>query len=185
MVAPPPCPQTQDFPIITGFITPGSDDPTTPHGLDASITADVRDPTETPPAIGERVRILETTDPWNLEVDWCICGKYAPGMCGCWCVSVYINPIDGEANRTRGLIGSTMVSLDSVGPTSPRCYEHTFQFLPGSVTAGVYNLVVVITYLTGPCDNPTGRYYDTLGYAEIPVLVFFDDRSGPPWCPSM
>jgi hypothetical protein len=184
----PPCPQPQNFEVITGFITPGSDFPP-PHPLDASIAIDVRDPTEIvnagPPPIGERVRIVETTDPWDLEVDWCICGPFAAGMCGCWCVQVFINPIDGVEGptRTRGPIGSAQVALSTAPPGPNRCYEYPFHFPAGSVLAGVYDLVVLITLLTGDCDNPTGRLFDTLGYAEIPVLVFFDDRKGPPWCP--
>jgi hypothetical protein len=187
----PPCPQPQNFEVITGFITPGSDYPTPPpHPLDASIAIDVRDPTEILPGttIGERVRIVETTAPWDLEVDWCICGPFAAGLAGCWCVQVFINPIDGVEGptRTRGQIGSARVDLSTAPPGPNRCYENTFHFPAGSVLAGVYDVVVLITLLTGacnPCDNPTGRLFDTLGYAEIPVLVFFDDRSGPPWCP--
>ena len=64
MTAPPPCPQPQSFPVITGFLTPGSD--AGPGTLDASISVDVLDPTEG----NERVRAVEITDHWRLEVDW-------------------------------------------------------------------------------------------------------------------
>jgi hypothetical protein len=177
---PPPCPQEQDFNVLSGFITPGSDFPG-PHPLDASITADVLDPTEH----NERVRIVETADPWSVEVDWCICGPFAAALCGCWCVQVFIDDIDG-VGTTHGPLGSARVSVDSqpivqVDDTSQRCYEYTFTFPAGSVTPGVYNLVIVITLATGSCETPGPLLHDTLGYAEIPVLVFFDENA--PFCP--
>jgi hypothetical protein len=181
---PPPCPQEQDFNVLSGFITPGSDFPP-PHPLDASITADVLDPTEIVGGTPERVRIVETADRWAVEVDWCICGPFAAALCGCWCVQVFIDDIDG-VGTTHGLLGSARVSVDSqrivqVDDTSQRCYEYTFTFPAGSVTPGVYNLVIVITLATGSCETPGPLLHDTLGYAEIPVLVFFDENS--PFCP--
>jgi hypothetical protein len=176
MVAPPPCPQSQNFSILSGFITPGSDFPT-PHPLDGSITIAVLDPTEN----NEPIRIVETGAPWNLEVDWCICGPFAPSLCGCWCVQVFIDDIDG-VGPTSGLLGSFQLDVSSQPPAGQRCYEHTFSFPAGSVGAGVYDLVVVITLATGSCATPGPLLFDTLGYAQIPVLVFFDE--GAPFCPS-
>jgi hypothetical protein len=179
MTAPPPCPQPQDFSVLSGFITPGSD--TTPHALDASITVDVLDPTEN----GERVRIVETADPWNLEVDWCICGRFADVICGCWCVQVFIDDIDG-VGTTHGLIGSAKVSTDTGTfcegeDTAKRCFEYTFQFPAGSVQPGAYDLIVVITLSSSDCDKPGRLVQDMLGYAQIPVLVFFNEDT--PFCP--
>ncbi len=179
MTAPPPCPQPQNFDVLTGFITPGSD--TTPHALDASITVDVLDPTEN----NERVRIVETKDPWDLEVDWCVCGRFADLICGCWCVQVFIDDIDG-VGPTHGLIDSARVDVSTGTPgpgndTSQKCFETTFHFPAGSVQAGVYDLVVVITLASGPCDTPGPVVQDMLGYAQIPVLVFFNDDA--PFCP--
>jgi hypothetical protein len=183
-MAAPPCPQPQDFSVLSGFITPGSDFPP-PHPLDASITADVFDPTEIVGGAPERIRIVETTDPWVVKVEWCICGPFAAALCGCWCVQFFIDDIDG-VGTTHGLLGSARVSVDSqpivqVDDTSQRCYEYTFTFPAGSVTPGVYNLVVVITLATGSCEQPGPLLHDTLGYAAIPVLVFFDENA--PFCP--
>jgi hypothetical protein len=100
-------------------------------------------------------------------------------------VQVFIDDIDG-VGTTHGLLGSARVSVDSqpivqVDDTSQRCYEYTFTFPAGSVTSGVYNLVVVITLGTGSCETPGPLLHDTLGYAAIPVLVFFDEDA--PFCP--
>jgi hypothetical protein len=180
MTAPPPCPQDQNFSVLTGFLTPGSD--TTPHALDASITVDVLDPTEG----NERVRAVEVTDPWKLEVDWCICGRFADIVGGCWCVQVFIDDIDG-VGPTHGLIGSAKVSVDTGTfaegeDTAQRCFEHTFDFAAGKVQAGVYDLVVVITLSSSDCDDPGRLVQDMVGYVQIPVLVFFDESA--PFCPS-
>jgi hypothetical protein len=180
MTVPPPCPQPQSFPVITGFLTPGSD--TGPGSLDASISVDVLDPTEH----DERVRAIETSDPWKLEVDWCICGSFADLICGCWCVQVFIDDIDG-VGPTSGLLGSKKVSVDSGTDsegedTATRCFETTFTFPAGRVGAGVYDLVVLITLATRDCDDPKARLVqDMVGWAQIPVLVFFDESA--PFCP--
>jgi hypothetical protein len=179
MTAPPPCPQDPNFGILTGFITPGSD--TTPASLSGSITVDVLDPGEG----NERIRIVETNDPWNLEVDWCLCGPFADLICGCWCVQVFIDDIDG-VGPTSGLIGSAKVSSSSgtsvPGESSTICFEYTFSFPAGRVLPGAYDLIVVITLSTNAdCDQPGRLVQDMLGYAQIPVLVFFDENA--PFCP--
>jgi hypothetical protein len=180
MTKPPlPCPQPQSFPIIAGFLTPGSD--TGPGALDASISLDVLDPTEN----NEAVRAVEVTDPWDLEVDWCICGRFADLIGGCWCVQVYIDDIDG-VGPTSGLLDVAKVDTDegtyvSGEDTTTRCFEHTFHFAAGSVQPGVYNLVVLITLSNADCDDPGHLVQDMVGWAEIPVLVFFDERK--PFCP--
>jgi hypothetical protein len=66
--------------------------------------------------------------------------------------------------------------------TSRRCFKAAFRFPAHRVTPGVYNLVVVITFSTTPCDkNPSKLANDILGYAVIPVLVFYDEDA--PFCP--
>jgi len=172
---PPPCPQAQDFSVLTGFITPESD-LAPPHGLDASITMAVLDPEEN----DEVTRIVETTARFSVLVQWCICGPVVPALCGCWNVSLFIDDIDGVA-PTHGQLGQTRTAqVDSValqGPQPPesfkRCYSMRFDFPPGTVGAGVYNLISTVTLRTGSCANPGPRLGDTMGYATIPVLVFF------------
>jgi hypothetical protein len=181
----PPCPQGERFPLITGFITPASDLPQ-PGGLDGSIFVDVTDPSEN----NERIRVVETDTPWDLTVKWCICGPFADWLCGCWCVQVFIDDIDG-VGTTHGLLGSARVDASTAvvikppppnDDTSKRCYEHKFTFPARRVTPGVYDLVVVITLALKPCDqHPRKLADDVLGYAVIPVLVFYDEDA--PFCP--
>ena len=86
----PKCPSREHFPVITGFITPGSDFPP-PHPLDASITMDVFDPTETIlPGQFERIRVVEMDDPFLIEVNWCICGAFAVEHL--WLLGGYVLP---------------------------------------------------------------------------------------------
>jgi hypothetical protein len=179
MAAPPKCPQDHNFSVLTGFLTPGSD--VGPGALDASIAVDVLDPTEG----DERVRAVEVTDRWKLKVDWCICGRFADIVGGCWCVQVFIDDIDG-VGPTHGRIGSKRVPVDSGTfsegeDTATRCFTTTFEFPARSVGAGVYDLVVLITLSSFDCDDPGRLVQDMVGYAQIPVLIFFDE--GAPFCP--
>ena len=170
-----PCPPLNDFSVISGFITPASDSPP-PHGLDASIMVEIRDPTEN----NERFRIVETDDPFNVEVSWCVCGPFAPMQSGCWYVKVYIYDIDG-VGPTHGRLASATVDAQSAvtvvdaNGTNQRRYEHTFNFPPSTVGAGVYRLVVVVTFAPGSCETPGPLLRDMLGYAEVPVLMFYDE----------
>jgi hypothetical protein len=179
-MAAPPCPSTGDFPLVTGFITPGSDFPT-PHTLDASISMDVFDPTEQispgPPPVFERIRVVETDTDFLIEVDWCICGAMAASIGGCWQLDFYLD--DQGVGTSSGQLGSTAtVEVDSVpgtgDDTSQRCYTYSFTVPAGSVTVGVYSLLVVITLRTGRCADPTPgpQLGDWLGFAQIPVLAF-------------
>jgi hypothetical protein len=180
MTTRPRCPQSQNFSIVTGFLTPGSD--TGPGALDGSISLDVLDPTEN----NERVRAVEVSDPWRLEVDWCICGRFADLVGGCWCVQVFIDDIDG-VGPTHGPLGSKKVAVDTGTTaeegedTSTRCFTTTFDFPAGSVGAGVYDLVVLITLSNADCDDKGRLVQDMVGWAEVPVLVFFDENA--PFCP--
>jgi len=54
-------------------------------------------------------------------------------------------------------------------------------FPVGRVQPGAYDLVVVITLSARDCDEPGRLVQDMLGYAQIPVLVFFDENAT--FCP--
>jgi hypothetical protein len=181
MTGRPPCPQPQNFSAVTGFLTPGADVGT--GALDGSIALDVLDPTEH----NERVRAVEVSDPWRLEVDWCICGRFASLVGGCWCVQVFIDDIDG-VGPTSGRIGSKRVAVDTGTDvegedTATRCFKTAFDFPAGSVGAGVYDLVVLITLSDADCDDRGRLVQDMVGWAQIPVLVFFDENA--PFCPDV
>jgi hypothetical protein len=181
----PRCPSRDRFPVITGFITPGSDFPP-PHPLDASISLDVFDPTEFISAGQyERIRVVETDDDFLIEVNWCVCGAFAASLAGCWELNFYLDDVDGgaDADRSNGPVGSTQtVDVDSVQPVpvgtdddiTRRCYTYSFTVPAGTVKAGAYSLLAVITLRTGRCSDPRpGRQLgDYLGFAQIPVLVF-------------
>jgi hypothetical protein len=176
----PKCPPRERFPVITDFITPGSDFPP-PHPLDASVTMDVFDPTEIiTPGHFERIRVVEVDDPFLIEVNWCVCGAFAAGLAGCWELNFYLNTIDGSGANSSGPLGSTQkVDVASVKPVpgtnddvTKRCYTLPFEVAANTVQVGAYSLLVVITLYTGTCANPGSLLGDYLGFAEIPVLVF-------------
>ena len=177
----PKCPPKEHFPVITGFITPGSDFPP-PHPLDAGITMDTFDPTEfVGPGKYERIRVAETDDPLLIEVNWCVCGAFAASICGCWELNFYLDDVDGVAPTTGLITGSPVyVPVDSAKPVTSgldddvtrRCYTYPFTVPGNTIEPGAYSLLVIITLLSGTCDNPGKPLGDYLGFAEIPVLVF-------------
>jgi hypothetical protein len=100
-------------------------------------------------------------------------------------VQVFIDDVDG-VGPTHGRIGSKRVPVDSGKTsegedTSTRCFKYTFTFPAGSVKAGVYDLVVLITLSNSDCDDRGRPVQDMVGWAQIPVLVFFDEKA--PFCP--
>ena len=100
-MAAPPCPQPQDNSVLSGFITPANDT-AAPNSFAGSITVSVIDTSE-----NEVVRILESADPFQVLVEWCICGELIQPVAGCWNVSLYISRIDGIAGATQGQLGAT------------------------------------------------------------------------------
>jgi hypothetical protein len=175
----PPCPCEDHFPVITGFVTPGSDDPSA-YCLDACINMDVYDPTEfVGPGRFERIRVVETDDPFLIEVNWCICGRFAASIGGCWDLKFYLDDVDGVGASSGRLPLEGRVSVDSV-PAVPgkdddftkRCYTFQGRVPANTVKEGAYSLLAVITLLSGTCDKPGKPLGDYLGFAQIPVLVF-------------
>jgi hypothetical protein len=177
----PKCPSESHFPVITGFVTPGSDFPA-PHPLDASISLDVFDPTEfVGPGQYERIRVVETDTPFLIEVNWCICGQFAESICGCWEITFFLDDVDGVGPSSGQLPNSTRaVAVDSQ-PAVPgttddftkRCYNLQVTIPANTVQPGAYSLLVIIKLYSGECPPKPGKVLgDYLGFAEIPVLVF-------------
>jgi hypothetical protein len=176
----PRCPAVEHFPLITGFITPGSDFPR-PHPLDASILMDVFDPTERiSRGQYERIRVVEIDDPFLIEVNWCVCGAFAADLTGCWQLNFYLDDVDG-VGPSSGPLGTTQtVDVSSAKPVpdpnnddiSKRCYTLQHTVLPNTVRAGAYSLLAVVTLRRGSCASPGPYAGDYLGYAQIPVMVF-------------
>jgi len=178
----PKCPSREHFAVITGFITPGSDFPP-PHPLDASIAMEVYDPTEfVGPGQFERIRVVETDDPFLIEVNWCVCGVFAAGLAGCWELRFFLDDVDGVGKSSGPLPLTARVDVDSAKPVpvgndddfTRRCYTFQGTVPANHVKEGAYSLLVIITLRTGRCSDPRPgrRLGDYLGFAEIPVLAF-------------
>jgi hypothetical protein len=177
----PKCPPKERFPVITGFITPGSDFPP-PHPLDASITMEVYDKTEfVAPGQLERIRVVEVDSDFLIEVNWCVCGAFAATLCGCWEITFFLDDVDGVAPSSGQIPNSTQtVPVDSVKPVpgpnddiTQRCYNLQVTVPAGTVQVGAYSLLAVIKLYSGDCPpKPANLLGDYLGFAEIPVLVF-------------
>jgi hypothetical protein len=182
----PKCPSKDHFPLITGFVTPGSDFPA-PHPLDASISMDVFDPTEIiSRGQFERIRVVETDDRFLIEVNWCVCGAFAEGLSGCWELDLFLDDVDGEGRSSGRLHPTENVDVDTSKPVpvsddvTKRCYSLPVTIPAKKVTVGAYSLLVIITLRRGTCAKPGPRLVDYLGYAQIPVLVFVPPEPAKP-----
>jgi hypothetical protein len=177
----PKCPSKSHFPVITGFVTPGSDFPP-PHPLDASISLDVFDPTEfIGPGQYERIRVVETDTPFLIEVNWCVCGAFAASLCGHWEITFFLDDVDGVGPSSGQLPNSTrdvaVNSVDAVPGTNDdvtkRCYNLQVTIPGNTVQPGAYSLLAIIKLYGEDSPNKPGKVLgDYLGFAEIPVLVF-------------
>jgi hypothetical protein len=180
----PKCPPTESFPVITGFITPGSDFPP-PHPLDASMTLEVYDKTEfVAPGQLERVRVIEVDSDFLIEVNWCVCGAFAASLSGCWEITFFLDDVDGVGTSSGPIANSTRtVAVDSVAPVpdpnddvTKRCYNLQVTVPAGAVQLGAYSLLAIIKLYRGACPPQAANLLgDYLGYAEIPVLVFVQE----------
>jgi hypothetical protein len=180
----PKCPSRERFPVITGFITPGSDFPP-PHPLDASVTMEVYDATEfIAPGQLERIRVVEVDDAFLIEVNWCVCGAFAASLCGRWEITFFLDDVDGEGESSNGELpnSSRAVAVNSVDPVpgtnddvTKRCYNLQVTIPANTVQPGAYSLLAIIKlYGEDRPDKPGKVLGDYLGFAEIPVLVFVE-----------
>ena len=177
----PRCPSKTHFPVVTGFVTPGSDFPP-PHPLDASISLDVFDPTEfVGPGQYERIRVVETDTRFLIEVNWCVCGAFAASLCGRWEITFFLDDVDGVGTSSGELPNSKReVAVDSVeavpgtnDDVTKRCYTLQVTVPANTVKVGAYSLLVIIKLYGEDKPNKPGKVLgDYLGFAEIPVLVF-------------
>jgi hypothetical protein len=177
----PRCPSKSHFPVITGFVTPGSDYPQ-PHQLDASISLDVFDPTEfVGPGQYERIRVVETDTPFLIEVNWCLCGAFAASICGRWEITFFLDDVDGVGPSSGQLPNSRRaVEVDSVDAipgtnddVTKRCYNLQVTIPANTVQPGAYSLLAIIKLYSKDRPSKPGKVLgDYLGFAEIPVLVF-------------
>ena len=177
----PKCPSRERFPVITGFVTPGSDFPP-PHPLDASVTMEVYDATEfIAPGQLERIRVVEVGDDFLIEVNWCICGAFAASICGCWEITFFLDDVDGVGPSGGELPNSAQtVAVNSVPPVpgtnddvTKRCYSLQVTIPSYTVQPGAYSLLAIIKLYSDDCPpDPKKILGDYLGFAEIPVLVF-------------
>jgi hypothetical protein len=178
----PKCPSRERFPVITGFVTPGSDFPP-PHPLDASVTMEVYDATEFI-AEGqlERIRVAEVDDAFLIEVNWCVCGAFAASLCGRWEITFFLDDVDGGGERSNGELpnSSRTVAVNSVEPVAgtnddvtKRCYNLQVTIPGNTVQPGAYSLLAIIKLYGEDRPDKRGKVLgDYLGFAEIPVLVF-------------
>lgn len=143
--------------------------------LDAAVTnLAILDPTEN----NEITLLVETDDPYVLQVDWQVTGAAVPSLGGTWLVSAFINDIDGNTAATHGALAGAVdvqvpVSSGTIINPGQTNYSVKFTQAAGSVVAGLYQFVVAINHVrqgaTPPLDN---KLTENVGFAQSSPVKF-------------
>ncbi len=143
----------------TAFETPD------PAHLFGTMAVEVLDPSDP----GTPTNIIETDDFWRIKVDWTLDGLGAPYVGGTWHIRSYLDDADGTAPFS-GLVASADQPVGPfTPPTLPRRYSVTMTIPAGKVGAGLYQLVVALTY-----DN--GAKLSMAAFVESGILQFYEKQ---------
>lgn len=127
-------------------------------GVDAFV---VLDPGFTPSTI---IRRNQTC---RLRTNWHINGLLALGLGGSWTVKAFLESMGPGAEVQ---VGSETIPLSAGTPSADRKdFKSEIVVAAGSMPAGVYKLVVAITY-----TEPGGTPGPLAAYQEGPILQFFE-----------
>lgn len=116
--------------------------------------------------------IIETNDPWSVEVDWSTSGTVAPALGVTWKVQAFLESMDGKPDP--GQVGPTeMLTLANGHFTPPNTvsYKATINVGAGVVPAGLYklNVAVTTTATIGGVTIPI----EMAGFDEGPLMQFY------------
>ena len=141
-------------------------------GVSGSMLIMVVDPLD--PATPNNV--IETADPWQINVHWEITGPTAGLMGGTWFVNAYLDDRDGEATFSGRLLPAPIELKVNSQPSSPlpRKYDTVISVPAGKVTPGLYDLTVAILYEnTGAPGTDKGIKHSVAGFSDGPILEFY------------
>ncbi len=139
-------------------------------GSPAVLSASILSLSVLDPDVGTPNTIIETTDPWAIQVSWDIAGLIAGALGGEWTVRAFLETLEG--GPFSGQVGPTeFIPLISQPPTSPRHYSATIHVPAGTPPAGLYKLTVAITYdvVFGGVHFPQ----EMAGFVDGPMLQFY------------
>jgi hypothetical protein len=139
--------------------------PLTETGAADALTGKITEVRISDPAESSKpTRILETSDPCEVEVTWQLSGPAVSVVGGTWHVELYLDQINGSQQVK---IGPVNVPVIITGDPTP--FDVRFFVPPGTVEEGVYNLVALITHSgTGESNELTGMG----GNAELGTVQF-------------
>ena len=140
-------------------------------GVSGSMSIMVVDPLD--PATPQNV--IETADPWQINVHWEIDGPTAHLLGGTWFVTAYLDDRDGEATFS-GRVADTLEVKVNSAPSSPlpRKYDAVISVPAFKVSEGLYELTVAILYEnTGLPGTDKGIKHSVAGFSDGPTLEFY------------
>ncbi|RME49230.1 MAG: hypothetical protein D6791_01225 [Chloroflexi bacterium] len=116
------------------------------HPLGGFLTGTISHTVQDPAGINPPSTVIQTDDPWNVQVQWSIDGVAAWLLGGEWHLRVFAESI-GPGPEV--LLGTATVPLATVPPPPPRNFTHTINVPAGTLPEGTYRLVTVINYTNG------------------------------------
>lgn len=138
-------------------------EPQLPVAIEGDIQAlVVLDPAFTPSTIVRR----DTN--CHIQTKWHIKGLLALGLGGAWTVRAFLESMGPGAEMVAGT-QAVLMSAGTIVLPDKKEFTSTIQVNAGSVPAGVYKLVVAITY-----TEPGGTPGPLAAYQEGPIVQFFD-----------
>jgi hypothetical protein len=141
-------------------------------GVRGSMSIMVQDPFDT----STPQNVIETKDPWQIDVKWEIDDVGAALMGGTWFITAYLDDRDGEATFSGRVAPTTEVLVNSASSLPlPRQYHTVISVPAGKVTKGLYDLTVAIVYEnTGAPGTDKGIKHSVAGFSDGPTLEFYD-----------
>ncbi|MBK8905966.1 MAG: hypothetical protein IPM53_32605 [Anaerolineaceae bacterium] len=128
---------------------------------DVTISASAHEHAGAPPST-----IIRTDQSWAVNVSWQTTGLTTGMIAGNWHLHCYLERIGPGADLD--LVDPADHIIPLTPGTSPVNYFVHFDVPAGAVAAGLYQLVVSMTYL-----EPTGAPGPMAGFVEGPMLQFY------------
>lgn len=111
------------------------------------------------------ITIIRTNQRWDVQIEWQTSGFIKSWVAGNWHLTVYLESMGPGDDHA--LVDPNEAVIPLLPPPTDHLYKYHPDFNAGVVPAGVYKLILTITY-TDPAGNPG----EMAGYWEGPIIQF-------------
>jgi len=124
------------------------------------------------PTIITPTNIIPTNKDSLIKVEWQVSGPLATTFRGFFHLMFYLESLGPDPTLELTKDALTVPARPGPGPAS---YQQEFKIAADTVPAGTYMLNVTITFF-----SEGGEAMPIAGFAEGPILQFYDERIAPP-----